>query len=482
MVALAFATAACTITIGSPTRSASISLDPSPSPVPTGPGSAAAAMRRLCEAPKTGSGSGVTPEGPTPPAIATVEHQVETVRGLRYTSHVDVKAITQAQMDRRLTRNFDKTYPVDFYERRSQVWGTIGVIPAGASIRDALLAFQTGQVVGFYNPANKQLVYLGDTDLSLTERFILAHELTHAIDDQHFGLGRLDSIAAKCDDEAFTAGLGCDRGERAVLRDPGDPAVPVRCARRRVATVGRSTGVPPFISDLQLWPYDAGMAFIKALDDRGGTALVDKALTTFPVSSEQIIHPERWPGDSPQPVDVPDLGPALGTDWRDLDVMTVGEVWLQLMLELRLDKGVAEQAAAGWDGGIYRAWTDGTQHGGGPAHRVGHAAGRAGVRRCHERLDRRHGVRPATGWRPRRRGLRQRCGDARRAARRALDPSRSTGSIRRPAWRAMASKSRSAWRMLAPSRIATAAIRQSIVLRTGSPAARHRRQITAARS
>jgi hypothetical protein len=360
VVALAFATAACTITIGSPRESPSITLDPSPSPVPTGPGSAAAAMRRLCEAPKTGSGSGVTPEGPTPPAIATVEHQVETVRGLRYTSHVDVKAITQAQIDRRLTRNFDKTYPVDFYERRSQVWGTIGVIPAGASIRDALLAFQTGQVVGFYNPANKQLVYIGDTDLSLTERFILAHELTHAIDDQHFGLGRLDSIAAKCDDEAFTAGLGAIEGSaqffatQVLLRFPSD-------APAGGGDGGSLAGVPPFISNLQLWPYDAGMAFIQALDDRGGTALVDKALETFPVSSEQIIHPERWPGDSPQPVDVPDLGRALGTDWQDLDVMTVGEVWLQLMLELRLDKGVADQASAGWDGGIYRAWTDGTQ-------------------------------------------------------------------------------------------------------------------------
>src|SRR5439155_17513574 len=163
-----------------------------PSPAPTGRGSAAAAMKRLCEAPKVGNGSGVTPEGPTPPAIATVEHQVETVRGLRYTSHVAVKAITPEQIDRRLTRNFDKTYPVDFYVRRSQVWGTIGVIPVGASIRDALLAFQTGQVVGFYNPENGQLVYVGsDTELTVTERFILAHELTHALDDQHFGLARL---------------------------------------------------------------------------------------------------------------------------------------------------------------------------------------------------------------------------------------------------------------------------------------------------
>ena len=73
------------------------------------------------------------------------------------------------------------------------------------------------------------------------------------------------------------------------------------------------------------------------------------------------MHPERYPNDTPQPVDVPDLGPALGDGWRDLDVMTVGEVWLQLMLELRLDADDAGRAAAGWDGGIYRAWTDGTQ-------------------------------------------------------------------------------------------------------------------------
>jgi hypothetical protein len=61
----------------------------------------------------------------------------------------------------------------------------------------------------------------------------------------------------------------------------------------------------------------------------------------------------------PQPVDVPDLSAALGDGWHDLDVMTVGEAWLQTMLRLRLDHGLADDAAAGWDGGTYRAWTDG---------------------------------------------------------------------------------------------------------------------------
>jgi len=34
-------------------------------------------------------------------------------------------------------------------------------------------------------------------------------------------------------------------------------------------------------------------------------------------------------------------------------------MWLNLLLNQRLDSSVADAAAAGWDGGIYRAWSDG---------------------------------------------------------------------------------------------------------------------------
>ncbi len=359
-MALALCMTACTITFGSDTGGPR-SPDPSPSPVPTGPGSAAAAMAKLCQAPKGGGGSAVAPEGPTPPSIAAVEREVEAVRGLKYTSHVEVKPITQEQMDRRLTKNFDKTEPADQLARRSQAWATIGVIPAGTSIRAALLKFQIGQVVGFYNPENKTLVYLGDQELSLDERFILAHELTHAIDDQHFGLSRLDPIGARCDDEAFSAALGAIEGSAQFFATQVITRFPQTPSGGSNDTGGSLDGVPPFIVNQELWPYSAGLAFIQRLDEEGGTALVNEALTTFPVSTEQIMHPERWPNDTPQPLDIPDLGPALGEGWTDLDVMTIGELWLQQLLLLRLGESQADAAAAGWDGGIYRAWSNGSQ-------------------------------------------------------------------------------------------------------------------------
>jgi hypothetical protein len=103
------------------------------------------------------------------------------------------------------------------------------------------------------------------------------------------------------------------------------------------------------------------MRFISALDSRGGLDAVDEAFQELPASTEQIIHPERYPNDAPTPVDIADLSGELGEGWTDLDVMAVGEAWLQVALGLRLDGSDAADAAAGWDGGTYRAWSDGDE-------------------------------------------------------------------------------------------------------------------------
>jgi hypothetical protein len=358
-MAVALLASACTIEFGSSSPTAT-PAEQSPSPVPTGRGSAAEAMASLCRPPKVAKGGQQAEPAPgsVPQAIIDVEHQVETVRGLRYERPVAVRPVTPAQMSERVAANFQATYPRAFYARRSRVWQVLGVIPAGSSIRAALLQFQTGQVVGFYNPANGKLVFQGDADLDLTERFILAHELTHALDDQHFDLSRLDPVAKRCEDETFMAGLGAVEGSaqffatQVLLRFPTDDPL-------GGGGGGSTQSVPQFIQSLQLWPYEAGQGFIAQLDVEGGTDRVDEALRDFPVSTEQVIHPDAYPDDLPQPVDVPDLARDLGPDWKDLDVMQVGEAWLEMLLALRFPEDASARAASGWDGGLYRAWTDG---------------------------------------------------------------------------------------------------------------------------
>jgi len=324
--------------------------------VKTGPTTALQAMRRLCI--PADIAADPVKKVPTPPAIAEVEHQVETVRGLTYDRPVNIEPITAREMDRRLGNYFDAYYPKRFYARRSDAWATIGAIPRNIGILEALNSYQQGQVLGYYNSQNEELVYTGDATLDRIEHFVLAHELTHAIDDQRFDLDRLDDMVVHCDDEIFQAALGVVEGSanhfatQVLLRYPA--------AAPGSAPSGGSAGeVPPLITEIQAYPYTAGQRFVDALADQGGVEAINVALRKFPTTTEQILHPSKFPGDVAKPVDVPDFSPTFGPGWRDHDVMVVGEVWLKALLNLRLDEATATSAAAGWGGGIYRAWSDG---------------------------------------------------------------------------------------------------------------------------
>jgi hypothetical protein len=356
-VAVAVLLVACTPEPSPPSSSETPSESPSGEPVEvtTGPTSAAEAMRRLCIAPDVEADpvTGV----PTPPAIAEVADQVESVRALEFDRAVNVEPITEAEMDRRLTNYLATYYPKRFYARRSEAWKTIGALPRDVGYLEAIDAYQQGQVLGFYNSQNEELVYTGDAELNRIEQFVLAHELTHAIDDQHFDLDRLDGLAGSCQEERFQAALGIVEGSANHFATQ----VLIRFPIEEIGSIpGDGAGeVPPFIVEIQAYPYTTGQRFADALSDANGPSAIDEALETFPTTTEQVMHPTKFPHEVGESLDVPDFAPTFGEDWRDLDAMVVGELWLKALLHLRLEDQVAATAAAGWDGGTYRAWTDG---------------------------------------------------------------------------------------------------------------------------
>jgi len=358
-LSLALLAGACT-PVGStePERSPSVSPTGSGRPavdVKTGSTTALQAMRKLCD--EVDLTSPRVTSRPTPPSIAEVESQVETVRGLRFERPVNVEPVTPQEIDRRLGRYFDVYYPRRAFARRTLAWRTIGAIPPGIGILEALRRYQQGQVLGFYNSVNGELVYTGDEQLTRIEQFILAHELTHAIDDQHFDLGRLDDLSNECDDERVFAGLGAVEGSATYFATQ----VILRFPIQEIGDIpgGATRGVPPMIEQLQIYPYQSGLDFVDHLVDGGGAAAVNTALREDPTTTEKILHPDTYPREGSTALDVPDFAPTFGAGWRDLDVMIVGELWLRVLLDLRIPTSDASAAAAGWDGGIYRAWTDG---------------------------------------------------------------------------------------------------------------------------
>jgi hypothetical protein len=336
-----------------------------PSVVPGGAPTLRDAIAKLCV--PASNVSGTPASGELPPELTTIARQVEHARGHEYVTPPTAEAISDQEMDRRLRESFRAYYPKDLYDRRTFAWRTIGVIPTDTDLYHAYRTFLTGGVIGFYDPETGELVYEGSGDLGFTERLTLAHELTHALDDQIFDLKRLDALTNACQDERFAGALGLVEGSAQYFSAASAAENPdvslgdlLEAIANAVTSGSAPQGVPPFLYAINLWPYSAGMAFVGTLAGQGGTPAVDRAFEHLPVSTEQVIHPELYPTDKPVSVDIADITAALGPGWGDLDAMTIGEEWLRALLELRLDGDTADAAAAGWGGGGYRAFTDGT--------------------------------------------------------------------------------------------------------------------------
>ncbi len=314
--------------------------------------------------------SQTSPKVPTeelPPPIAKVAQEVEQVRGLRFRHPLAAEAVNQAQIARMLQEGLDEGFPDAEAARTEQAWIAIGVIPKGTKLRQAVEDFNSSQVIGFYDDEAGRLVIIGSAELTPYQRFVLAHEVTHALQDQNFDLARLSRLDRTCQDERVEAFLALSEGDatETAIEWAAQTLTPSEITEfdEEASDFTPPPGtVPPFVQNLLTWPYVPGRTFVQALQARGGERSVDQALQDPPSSTEQILHPEKYPTDRPVTVNVPDFGPKLGTGWKDLEFEDVGEGWFLLMLGLRLPATSAESAAAGWDGGQYRAWTDGDGH------------------------------------------------------------------------------------------------------------------------
>ena len=330
------------------------------------PGSSAPQANPFCRQSPTPSQPAATQGGALPPAIATVAEQVQQVRGLRFTRNVEPEPVTRQEIERQLRASLQAGFPPDMAARENRAWTTIGLLPPGTNLRQAVVDFGTSQIIGYYDIQTRRLVFEGGTSPTPFQRFTLAHELTHALQDQHFDLSRLDKLSAACQDERAEAFLSLTEGDAVETQiewarqdlSAGDFA--------RLQTEASSFPPPPastpaFVQQMFLFPYTNGQAFVEALLSRGGERAVNGAFRNPPVSTEQILHPDTYPSEVPQAVVIPDLSARLGQGWHLLDQEDVGEGWLLVMLELRLSTGDSQAAAAGWDGGLMRAWSKGPE-------------------------------------------------------------------------------------------------------------------------
>jgi hypothetical protein len=290
-----------------------------------------------------------------PPAapVSVIARRVEALRQLRYESIPKPVAVSAATARREGLADLDRQYPATRRHADEQVLKLLGLIAPDADLRELTGSLVEQGVAGYYDPRDGRLRVVSGTGTGtrvLTE-MTLAHELTHALEDQRFGL---DTDTAGSDDRDLA---------RTALIEGSATALMYAYVTRYFSSgetlggligsaSGGTGGLPPFLEAQVVFPYVGGDAFVEDLLRRAGGrwSLVDLAYKAHPpVSTEQILHPDAYFGaDKPQRVRLR-AGAVLGRGWTRAAAGTWGELQTRELVG-------SGAAAAGWGGDHYELW------------------------------------------------------------------------------------------------------------------------------
>jgi hypothetical protein len=309
----------------------------------------------------------------TPAQVRAVQRRVAELRGLRFRRGVPVTIESPQKLSRRLLRVLAEETDEAELARQGQALELLGQLPPGTDLPRLLREIQSESVLGFYlpgRPPKGRLFVRSSRGLDPYARLVLAHELTHAVTDQHYDLTRADRLeAATGREDELAAYSGLVEGDATLLmqRYLTEALTPVEQADAGLVAAGQRTprqdAAPAAVRESLLFPYQAGLRFVRELYRRDGWTAVNRAYRDPPTSTEQLLHPERYLGtrDQPQAVAVPDLSGQLGPGWRPAVSSGFGEFDTRLLLQDKLAVTVAEAAGEGWDGGRLRTFQRGTR-------------------------------------------------------------------------------------------------------------------------
>ncbi|CAM2069850.1 hypothetical protein SCOR_31025 [Sulfidibacter corallicola] len=341
------------------------------------------------------------------PNLEPISTQLETLRGLNFRKEVVAQRQNRVDFSAYVTRQLATVYPVESYDRVAEGLARLGMMAPTRNLLGQVKLLMETQAAAYYDPETDSFFVLDSAGQNPdTLASYAAHELVHALQDQHFDLmalvaevdrdyrngfrdeDRIMALRALVEGEAnylmtlweLNRELGSSSAEvgsqgLAITQSMSQMNLPqmlqmVRDSARHSAkragldkaqldTIGRIPGylVHPFYA-----AYLKGAWFVASLRVEHGWDAVSRAYEDPPRSSEQILHPRKYFGE-PEERDLPTSmrfeAPKWlkRKGWQGIDEAIHGEFYLRMWLErLEVPAKSAIAAAAGWDGDYYRAW------------------------------------------------------------------------------------------------------------------------------
>ncbi len=292
---------------------------------------------------------------------AEVRAQIQKFRGLDFLRPVPLVVKTRDQAQAMLEAEMAREHSDEDLRIGGMSGAMTGLYPRGMDLKSRTLAMMRSQIAAFYDPHDKQMVLVeGEADRSLWNRaaglmnhrdivgeMILAHELTHALQDQHFQIEKMLDNVKDNDDrdlalkslaegDATLSGYGYMMGG---LSDQSIDAILTRMRDLPRIFAAQSGDVPTGLSAPMIFQYAAGVRFVAIAYERGGWSAVDALYAHPPASSLQVMYPNDYYGRrlDPAKIEIAGYEKFLG-GWSKADDDTYGALLLRTIIRRNLGK------------------------------------------------------------------------------------------------------------------------------------------------
>lgn len=350
-----------------PTTSKSQRHTPSPSP--------RASTRKDPPAPAVqvpGAGPVRTPPADPETLVAMADditRQVVALRGLELKHPFSKGVLDRAGISARLHERLAKEYNPDEIQIESRMLKRLGLLPADVDYLKLLDDLLMEQVAGFYDPYSTQLYVADWLDGSLQQP-AMAHEIEHALQDQHFNLKNFATPLKEDGDRQLARSALVEGDGTAVMLEFVAQSLNIDVAHLPDALetiagqlnsnqmqAGASAGsgndrlvqAPRFLRETLTFPYFSGMKFVLATRKGHPWSRINEVFRDPPESTEQILHPEKYQAREHPVAVTSTVLRSLGSA-KELRRDVLGEFGWSLLLVVHLDDALAQRAAAGWGG------------------------------------------------------------------------------------------------------------------------------------
>lgn len=301
--------------------------------------------------------------------IESILASVSTLRQLPVLAPVKLTVISRASLQAELAEKIRTEIPPQKIRGEEALYRQLGMIAEHFNYGAFMLDLYTEQIGGFYDPKTQALKLIEGAPMSgIEQEMLIAHELTHALQDQHYHLDNLlNAPERKDNDDATLALMSLVEGDATVSsmayiqqsqsKKPFQAFFSVLGSLvnqvKMMSSFKTFQSAPAFIQESLIFPYQQGSQFVSYFQDQAPELSAIQGLyDRLPQSTEHILHPALYVrNEQPKPVQF--NFKRLFPQAEVLSHSVWGELGYRQYLQQHLDWKEAKAAASGWAGDRY---------------------------------------------------------------------------------------------------------------------------------